>query len=276
MQQAQLSYAEGRYIMMYLYSKGLLRKWYDAYTDSFKDDASGGKALEAVLGKKLSEIDKDFAAYIKALPPMLKSPPKTYLGIGTSMAAPDGLLVATVGPGSGAADAGLKVGDVLISVNGKRMYDREILVAYISKLPVGKTIQVEFRRDGKYQTVPVVLKDISTAPKKPAAGSSPTAPAGTAPVSGKKVALQCIRCPKSAAGRRIKCHETALRRIFKSFWATIAPPSRCLATANATTPSMDGYFAVPRKRPSRSPTTCERRRPRFFATSAQFLAGAPW
>ena len=55
------------------------------------------------------------------------------------------------------------------------MYDREILVAYLSKLPVGKTIQVEFRRDGKYQTVPVVLKDISTAPKKPAAGSAPAA-----------------------------------------------------------------------------------------------------
>ena len=88
MQQAQLSYAEGRYIMLYLYSKGLLRKWYEAYTDSFKDDPSGGKALEAVLGEKLSEIDKDFAAYIKALPPILNRPPKTYLGIGTSMERP--------------------------------------------------------------------------------------------------------------------------------------------------------------------------------------------
>ena len=53
MQQAQLSYAEGSYIMMYLYSKGLLRKWYEVYMDSFKDDPSGGKALEAVLGEKL-------------------------------------------------------------------------------------------------------------------------------------------------------------------------------------------------------------------------------
>ena len=169
MQQAQLSYAEGRYIMMYLHSKGLLRKWYDAYVDSFKDDESGGKALESVLGKNLEEIDKDFAAYIKALPPMLRSPTNVYLGIGTSMAVPDGLQIANVGPGSGALDAGLKVGDVVISIDGKRMLDREALVAYISKLAVGATVQVEFRRDGKYQTVPVMLKDISTAPKKPAA-----------------------------------------------------------------------------------------------------------
>ena len=81
------------------------------------------------------------------------------------MEAPDGLKVTTVGPGSGAADAGLKVGDVITSVDGKPMDDRESLLAYLSKLPVGKTIQVEFRRDGKYQTVPVMLKDISTAPK---------------------------------------------------------------------------------------------------------------
>ena len=62
--------------MMYLYSKGLLRKWYDAYVAGYKDDSTGGKAMEAVLGKNLDEIEKDFVAYVKALKPVAIQPTK--------------------------------------------------------------------------------------------------------------------------------------------------------------------------------------------------------
>jgi hypothetical protein len=65
--QADLCYGEGRYLMMYLYSKGLLRKWYDAYVAGYKDDPTGGKAIEVVLGKNLDDVEKDFVAYVTAL-----------------------------------------------------------------------------------------------------------------------------------------------------------------------------------------------------------------
>jgi predicted esterase/Flp pilus assembly protein TadD len=176
--QQPLGYPESRYILMYLYSKGLLRKWYDAYVAGYKDDPTGGKALEATLGKNLDEIEKDFAAYVTALKPL----PRPFLGLTTSMAS-DGLKITGVAPGSGAFDAGIKTDDVVTRVNGKRIADSDRLLTYIFCLTVGTTVQVEFRRDGKYQTVPVTLKDASAAPKRPAANAEPAAkptPAGVA------------------------------------------------------------------------------------------------
>ena len=89
-------------------------------------------------------------------------------------------------PGSGAFDAGLKPGDIITQVDGKRMVDRDRLSAYVSGLAVGATVKVKFRRDGKYQTVPVTLKDASTTPKQPAAGSEPAAAA-----AGSEPAASC-------------------------------------------------------------------------------------
>ena len=100
MQQPDLCYGEGRYIMMYLYSKGLLRKWYDPSWPATRQIPAGGKALEAVVGKPLDEIEKDFVAYIRALKPVPIRPTKVYLGLTTSMA-PDGLRIAGVASGSG-------------------------------------------------------------------------------------------------------------------------------------------------------------------------------
>ena len=113
--------------MMYLYSKGLLRKWYDAYVAGYKDDPTGGKALEATLGKNLGDIEKDFVAYVTALKPVPTQPTKGYLGMATS-AAPDGLKITSVVPGSGIFDAGIKVGDVVTRVDGKRIVDSDRLL----------------------------------------------------------------------------------------------------------------------------------------------------
>ena len=127
MQQPSICYSEGRYLMMYLYSKGVLRKWYDAYVAGFKDDSTGGRAMEAVLGKNLDEIEKDFVAYAEALAPVAIRPIKggslgvNTLGPSDTSAAPDGLKIRSVVPRSGAFDAGLKPGDIITHVDGQRM-----------------------------------------------------------------------------------------------------------------------------------------------------------
>ena len=148
MRQADLCYGEGRYLMMYLYSKGLLRKWYDAYVDSFKDDPTGGKAMEAVLGNNLDQIEKDFVAYVKALESVSTWPGKD-VGVNTAPTAPAGAaaasgkqeappaqptekkravlglalddtaVVQSVAPNSGEAKAGLKLGDAIVRLDGQ-------------------------------------------------------------------------------------------------------------------------------------------------------------
>ena len=42
MEDPTASYSEVRYLMMYLYSKGQLRKWYDAYCDGYESDETAG------------------------------------------------------------------------------------------------------------------------------------------------------------------------------------------------------------------------------------------
>ena len=61
-------YAQARCIFLYLYSRGKLKEWYQAYVDGFAEDSTGAKALEKVLGKPLKDIQKDYAAWLRLLP----------------------------------------------------------------------------------------------------------------------------------------------------------------------------------------------------------------
>ena len=46
MQNPTASYSEVRYFMMYLHSKGMLRKWYDTYVELYDEDRTGRVAVE--------------------------------------------------------------------------------------------------------------------------------------------------------------------------------------------------------------------------------------
>jgi membrane-associated protease RseP (regulator of RpoE activity) len=71
--------------------------------------------------------------------------------------APDdrGLLVARVEPKRPAARAGLQVGDVIVSADGKPMSEPFELVRHVAAAPAGETIELEVLRDGKERTLRV-------------------------------------------------------------------------------------------------------------------------
>ncbi len=159
-----IHYAQARYMMFYLFDKGVLKKWYDAYCEGFKDDPSGGAALEKVLGKTLEEIDRDWVAWIEALPlPPLPQAGSPSLGILHSQIA-DGLEITGFAPGSAAAKAGLKAGDIVVRVNGDRIIEREELMDAVLRHKVGDTIKVQYRRDEKYVDVDVTLAPLVLPP----------------------------------------------------------------------------------------------------------------
>lgn len=62
-------YSQARYMLLYLFEKGVLKKWYDAYTAGFAGDPTGGKAMEKALGKPLAQIEADWLEWVVALPP---------------------------------------------------------------------------------------------------------------------------------------------------------------------------------------------------------------
>lgn len=67
----------------------------------------------------------------------------------------EGVLIAGVMPKGPAAEAGLKVGDILIEVNGKTVEDSDGLSRSIAEIAPGATVAMKVLRGGKLQTLQV-------------------------------------------------------------------------------------------------------------------------
>ncbi len=78
---------------------------------------------------------------------------RAYLGVSTS-AGNGGVSVASVSSGSPAADAGLRVGDVIVSVAGKKVSEPDDVAAAIQDRRPGETVALEL---GRGETVQVKL-----------------------------------------------------------------------------------------------------------------------
>ena len=92
-----------------------------------------------------------------------------YIGIGISDITPEnskffdmknneGAVITQVEPDSPGAKAGLKVGDVIIAVNGEKVSDAGQLQVEVSEQRPGTTLKLEVVRDGSRNTLPVALE----------------------------------------------------------------------------------------------------------------------
>jgi serine protease Do len=73
----------------------------------------------------------------------------------------EGLFVTSVEPGGPAEKAGLKDGDVIVSINGKPVRDGNDLVTVVVATPIGTTVNLGVVRDGKRADYKVVVGDIA-------------------------------------------------------------------------------------------------------------------
>ena len=67
----------------------------------------------------------------------------------------DGVKVRSFVIKSAAKAAGLRVGDVIHTIDGVPVRNREELVLAVARLRVGESVQVAFRRDGAEQSLEV-------------------------------------------------------------------------------------------------------------------------
>ena len=70
-----------------------------------------------------------------------------------------GIVVESVQPDSPADHAGLKRGDVILSVNGQAVHSGDELVAIVSDTDIGTKLRLEYLRDGKNATANVAVAD---------------------------------------------------------------------------------------------------------------------
>jgi serine protease Do len=86
-------------------------------------------------------------------------PPKPFMGVAASKKWPDkpGLEVGNVVTGSGAEKAGLRVGDIVLSIDGKDMNEIEDLQGLILKKKVGDTIVAKILRGEEESEIKITL-----------------------------------------------------------------------------------------------------------------------
>jgi len=96
---------------------------------------------------------------------------------------PAGVLVSALHKDGAAARAGIRVGDVILAINGHEIYDPGALAHRIATLPVGDSIAVRIWRRKKTIALKLLL---SAAPEKPA--RNVTLLSGEQPLSGAKIA----------------------------------------------------------------------------------------
>ena len=76
-----------------------------------------------------------------------------------SFGADHGVVVDSVQPGSPAERAGLKLGDVILSINGQAIRSGDDLVQIVSQSKIGSRVKVEFLRAGKHLDTSVEVTD---------------------------------------------------------------------------------------------------------------------
>ncbi len=114
-----------------------------------------------------------------------------------------GALVARVYPGSAAQLAGVKIGDVITSVNGQPITDSQSLHNQEGLLPVGRPVTLSVTREGQTMALSAALK--AQADKLAGAGLDPRlqgATFGDLPLSLKQKGLAGVVVAKVAPGSR--------------------------------------------------------------------------
>lgn len=109
--------------------------------------AAGGKVIRPWLGARGQSIDADLARSLR-------------------LPRPSGVLVNSVHPDGPSASAGLKTGDVIVSVNGKEVADANILKFRIATLSVGGVADLTVIRQGRRLKMSVPLQAAPEIPKR--------------------------------------------------------------------------------------------------------------
>ncbi|MBX3410169.1 MAG: PDZ domain-containing protein [Phycisphaeraceae bacterium] len=156
------NYSQARTVFLFVWQRGALARWYEAYTAGFAQDPTGVTALEEALGMPIADINREYRAWLRDLPmvPETIEPGKASLGIEIESGSGEGPVVVTVDrrlrnmPDSAAA---LRPRDVITAIDGKATRDIAELVRVLGQYNVGDEVEVSYRRSRLHGQIRVRL-----------------------------------------------------------------------------------------------------------------------
>lgn len=163
-------YAQARTFFLYLFTSGHLKDWYTTYTTDPKTgyaaDPTGLKSIEAVFGKPIADVDKDFRTWLRKLPKVAEQDRQGPAGLGVDVeeGKGDGPEIVDIPrdthsrPNS-ARQAGLRVGDVIQAIDGSPTRDLNELVRLLGQHKPGDTVEISYRRGTTHGKATVKLGD---------------------------------------------------------------------------------------------------------------------
>ena len=156
-------YPQVRSIFEFVADQGKLTPWYEYLVANFREDATGGKAFELCFDMPLDEIERAWRRWLTTRPKIDTTigPGDASLGIQSRPnGSNDGVVIESMLPGSAARRSQLRVGDVIVSIDGEPTRTLAELQAIIGSKRVGDRVRVRARRAGDYLTVVVTLRPL--------------------------------------------------------------------------------------------------------------------
>lgn len=146
-----LAYGQASGLLRYLQEAGLLKPFYDAYIAGYAKDPTGATALEQTTGSTLPAIQKAFSQWIQERPepptPLRAGGPLLGVGIADAI---DGVRITNIPAERPALSADIKVGDVMVAMDGKELRDRAALERLLAPHESGQQALLRLRRGKEY------------------------------------------------------------------------------------------------------------------------------
>ncbi len=152
---AEVTYAQSRYLMLYLHKQGKLSDWYAAYKKGYASDPTGRGALRKVLGVRTETFETRWARWVGKLelPWGELSADEARLGVRVRDHA-RGVKVVGFVPGSAGEKAGLiQTGDVITSLGGRAIGNPVDLIAAVRAAGADRTLTIKLLRHGRKRTI---------------------------------------------------------------------------------------------------------------------------
>lgn len=162
MDRSQQLYPQVRSIFEFLADRGKLKDFYTTYTKGWKDDSTGQVAMERIFGRPLAEVERTWKDWVRERGPLDDTVTYGDASLGVSITEiSDGIRIRDTQPRGAARNAGLRIGDVIVSVDGKATRSQRELALALSNKKVGEMVVVRFRRGDDYRDANVTLRPLA-------------------------------------------------------------------------------------------------------------------